>query len=421
MSPQESTRSSAAVPAPASKAPRALASFQHRNYRLWFTGQLVSLAGTWMQSIAQGWLVYQISHSEFALGLVGFASAIPTLLITPWGGVIADRVPKRTLLVITQVCSMLLALILSILAFAGVVEVWHVVVLAALLGAVNAIDAPTRQAFVVEMVGRGELTNAIALNSMMFNGARVIGPAIGGLLLAAVGAGWCFFLNGVSFLAVIVGLLLMRIQPVERRPATQRPWQQLKDGLRYATSRPDIVGLLALASIFGLFGMAYTSLLPAFVDKVYSAGPSAYGLLNTAIGLGAVLGAFTIAQFVDRARRGTWLFYANLGFSSLLIVFAFLTSFPLALLGGFGLGVCFMIQNTTINTLLQTRVDDAMRGRVLSLYTLSFFGLAPFGNLMAGSLAQVWTLQGTVALGAGMTLLLSMLVFFFFPRVRKIE
>ena len=403
------------------KTPRTFASLAHRNYRLWFGGQLVSLAGTWMQIIAQGWLVYQISHSEFALGMVGFAAAIPTVIVTPWGGVIADRVPKRTLLVLTQTASMLLAFILSVLAFTNVVQVWHVVTLAALLGVVNAIDAPTRQAFTVEMVGRGDLTNAIALNSIMFNGARVIGPAVGGVLLAVLGAAWCFFLNGVSFLAVIVALLFMNIQKFVPRPSGQSAWAQLKDGVRYAASHHEILGVLALASVFGLFGQSYSSLLPAFVDKVYNAGPDAFGLLNTAVGFGAVMGAFVIARIADRGHRGRMLFFANMGFSLLLLMFAFITNFPLALIGGVGLGVCFMLQNTTINTLLQTRVDDAMRGRVLSLYTLTFFGFAPFGNLLAGSLAQVWTLNGTVALAAFITLVLSSVIFITYPKIRQME
>jgi len=401
-------------------ASRTFAAFAHRNYVLWFGGQLVSLAGTWMQSIAQGWLVYQISHSDFALGLVGFAGAIPILFITPFGGVVVDRVPKRTLLVITQSVMMLLAFALSVLAFTGAVQVWHVVLMAVLLGIANAFDAPARQSFVVDMVGREDLTNGIAMNSIMFNGARVIGPALGGLVLAAVGAGWCFLLNGVSFLAVIAGLLMMRMPPLPPRPASQASaWQQLKDGLRYAAARSEIVSLLLLAAVFAVFGSAYGALLPAFVDQVYNAGANGYGFLNAAVGLGAVTGAFIIAQFVDRARRGTWLFFANQGFSILLFIFALNRNFLLALLAGFGMGLCFMVQNTNINSLLQTRVDDEMRGRVLSLYTLSFFGLAPFGNLISGALAQSWSLQGSVAVFAVINLVGSVFIFLKNPKLRS--
>jgi MFS family permease len=400
-------------------ATRTFAAFAHRNYQLWFFGQLVSLAGTWMQSIAQGWLVYQISHSDFALGLVGFAGAIPILIITPFGGVVVDRVPKRTLLVITQTVMMLLAFVMAVLVFTNVVQVWHVVLMAVLLGIANAFDAPARQSFIVDMVGREDLTNGIAMNSIMFNGARVIGPALGGLVLAAVGAGWCFLLNGVTFLAVIAGLMAMRMSSAPPRPpSSASAWQQLKDGLHYAGARSEIVSLLLLASVFGLFGNAYSALLPAFVDQVYNVGANGYGFLNAAVGLGAVTSAFMIAQFVDRARRGTWLFFANQGFSVMLFIFAFNKNFPLALLTGFGLGLCFMMQSTNMNSLLQTRVDDAMRGRVLSLYTLSFFGLAPFGNLISGALAQSWTLTGSVAVFAAFNLVASVFIFIKNPKLR---
>lgn len=400
--------------------PKAFAAFRYRNYQLWFGGQLVSLAGTWMQTIAQGWLVYQISHSEFDLGLVGFAAAIPTLIITPFGGVVVDRVPKRTLLVITQSIMMLLAFVLSALVFTNVVQVWHVVILAVLLGVVNAFDAPARQSFVVDMVTREHLVNGIAMNSIMFNGARVVGPALGGALLAVLGAGWCFLINGFSFLAVIAGLLAMRV-PKHVRPARgASSWQQLKDGLRYTSRHKELVAIILLASVWGMFGGSYGSLLPAFIDKIFHSGAESYGLLNAAIGLGAMGGAFIIAQFVDRTRRGTWLFFANQTFSILLLVFAFNQNFPLALVMGVGLGLSFMIQNTNMNSLLQTRVEDEMRGRVLSLYTLAFFGFSPIGNLIGGSLAQVWSLSGTVAVFAGITLVGSIIIFARNPAVRKL-
>jgi MFS family permease len=208
------------------RVPRTFAALQHHNFQLYFGGQLISVAGTWMQIIAQGWLVYQISHSELTLGIVGFASALPALLVSPWGGVVVDRVPKRSLLVVTQATAMLLAFILAALSFMGVVQVWHIVLLAGGLGFVNAFDGPGRQAFVVEMVGREDLTNAIAMNSMMFNSARIVGPAIGGLLLASVGASWCFLINGLTFLAVIAGLLAMQLQPHRPNLNTASPWKQ---------------------------------------------------------------------------------------------------------------------------------------------------------------------------------------------------
>jgi len=418
--PEELNSSSPAPAVITPVVPKVFAAFQYRNYKLWFFGQLVSLAGTWMQSIAQAWLVYQISHSELALGIVSFAPAIPIFLVTPFGGVIADRVPKRTLLVITQSVMMVLAFVLAALVFTNLVQTWHVIVLAMLLGVANAFDAPTRQSFIVDMVGREHLTNGIAMNSIMFNGARVIGPALGGLVLAAVGAGWCFFINGFSFLAVIAGLLAMHIPraaPHAKRETSS--WQQFKDGMRYAGRNGEIVSLLLLASVFSMFGLSYSALLPAFIDQVYHAGANGFGFLNAAIGLGAVTGAYLVAQYVDRSRRGTWLLVSNIGFSILLLIFSFNGNFPLALLAGFGLGVCFMAQNTNLNSLLQTRVSDEMRGRVLSLYTISFFGLSPVGNLVAGAVAQQWSLTGTVAVFAVINLVGSLIIFVKNPSLRR--
>ncbi|MBL8056410.1 MAG: MFS transporter [Anaerolineales bacterium] len=414
-----------AVPGPASPAgvsrlPRAFIALRHRNYQLYFGGQLVSVAGTWMQIVAQGWLVYELSHSELTLGVVGFASAIPALLISPWGGVVVDRMPKRTLLVITQAAAMLLALILAALSFLGHVQVWHVVALSAALGVVNAFDGPARQAFVVEMVGREDLTNAIAMNSMMFNGARVVGPALAGLLLAAVGASWCFLLNGLSFLAVIGGLLAMRLEPRTSRLEIGSPWQQLKAGVGYVYRHAEIFALLLLALIFSVFGISYGAILPAFVDQSLRGGPTAFGAVNAATGLGAVAGALVVARYGDRGRRGRWLVLANLAFPLILAAFAWQTSVGPALALAFGLGVGFMLQFTLINTLLQTRVADAVRGRVLSLYTLTFFGFAPFGNLAIGILAEALGLSLTITLSAAVALALSLAVIAIVPRVRRL-
>lgn len=404
----------------ASRLPKAFVALRHRNYQLYFGGQLVSVAGTWMQIVAQGWLVYELSHSELTLGVVGFASAIPALLISPWGGVVVDWMPKRTLLVVTQVAAMLLALILAALSFTGLVQVWHVVALSAALGAVNAFDGPARQAFVVEMVGRDDLTNAIAMNSMMFNGARVVGPALAGMLLAAFGAAWCFLLNGLSFLAVIGGLLAMRLTPRTSRMEIGSPWQQLKAGMGYVYGHAEIFALLLLALIFSVFGISYSAILPAFVDRMLGGGPTDFGAVNAATGLGAVGGAFVVARFGDRGRRGQWLVLANLAFPLILTAFAWQAGVGPALALAFGLGVGFMLQFTLINTLLQTRVADAVRGRVLSLYTLTFFGFAPFGNLAIGVLAESLGLRFTMTASAAVALALSLAVIVIVPRLRRL-
>ena len=402
------------------RVPKTFAALRHRNYRLFLGGQLVSLAGTWMQIIAQGWLVYQISGSELALGVVGFASAIPVLIVSPWAGVVVDQVSKRSLLVVTQSIAMTLAFVLAGLTFTDVVEVWHIVVLAACMGVVNAFDGPARQAFAVEMVGREDLPNAIALNSMTFNSARIVGPAIGGILLAAFGAAWCFTINGFTFLAVIGALLAMRLAPFVRQPGTQSPWAKLKSGLVYVRDEHDLRALLLLAFAFSMFGLSYGTVLPAFVDKVLGQGPGAFGAINAASGIGAVSGALLVAQFGDRGKRGRWMSIAILTFPIILILFAVNTRYPLTLILAVALGVAFMIVFTLINTLLQTRVRDEMRGRVLSLYTLTFFGFAPFGNLLVGSAAEVIGITEAIVISASACFALAAAILIWTPSVRRL-
>lgn len=400
--------------------PKTFAAMRHRNFQLFVFGQLISNVGTWMQIIAQGWLVYQLSQSELALGIVGFASAIPALFITPWGGVIVDRVPKRTLLVITQTVSMLLAFVLAALTLSGVVQVWHVVALAVGLGVVNAFDGPARQAFVVEMVGRSDLPNAIALNSMTFNGARIFGPAIGGILLAAVGAGWCFFWNGFTFLAVIVGLMAMRLPPHQVSNRKLSPWQQLRSGVVYANNMEQVRALLLMAFIISCFGITYSTILPAFVDKVLRQDAAAFGALNTSAGIGAIITAFLIARYGENGQRGRWLAVSAIAFPIVLSLFALNRSYPVALVLGVFLGMGFMSQFTLINTLLQTNITDEMRGRVMSLYTLTFFGLTPFGNLAMGAVAEHWGLSEAIVGSALIALVLSVIVLSKSPQLRQL-
>jgi MFS family permease len=395
-------------------------SLRHRNFQLYFGGQLVSIAGTWMQIVAQGWLVYQISHSELTLGIVGFAAAIPALIVAPFGGAIVDRLPKRSILIASQAGAMVLAFVLAALAFSGLAQVWHIVVLAAALGFMNAFDGPARQAFVVEMVGREDLTNAIALNSMMFNGARVIGPALGGLLLATVGSGWCFLINGLSYIAVIAGLAAMKLPPhtVARAPAA--PIREMARGLRYVLGHVEQFSLLLLALIYAVFGLSYNTVLPAFSDVVLRAGPQGYGLLNAATGVGAMAGALIIARTGGGGRRGFWLTVASLSFPIVLLAFAVVTNLYVSLALALILGLVFMVQFTLINTLLQLHVADDMRGRVLSLYVLTWFGFAPFGNLAMGNLAEHWGLSLTIALAAVVSMVLALTVFAIVPRLRRL-
>ena len=409
---------SATASLPADASP--FAALRHRNFQLYFGGQLVSTAGTWMQVIAQGWLVYQLTHSDLALGIVGFAAAIPSLLVTPWGGVVVDRVPKRMLLIATQAGAMLLAFVLAVLAFTGVVREWHIVLLAAGLGFVNAFDAPARQAFVVEMVGRSDLPNGIALNSLMFNSARVVGPAVGGLLLAAVGPAWCFTINGFSFLAVILGLAAMRLEPHRSARLAESTWKQLVDGIRYVAGERELGGLLLLSLFFSIFGVSYATLLPAFVERVLKEGAAVYGWVTTATGVGAVVGALLIASRRGSHWRGAWLYAASLGFPVVLAVFGLASYLPASLVLAFGLGLGFMTEFTMINTLLQTRVADALRGRVMALYTLTFFGFAPFGNLAIGALSSWIGLSRAIGLFALVSLVLALGVLRRIPQIREL-
>ena len=402
------------------RVPKTLNALRHRNFRLYVFGQLLSTMGTWMQIIAQGWLVYELSQSELMLGVVGFASAIPALLITPWGGVIVDSVSKRNLMVITQSVSMLLAFVLAALTFTGIVEVWHVLVLTVCTGIINAFDGPARQAFVVEMVGREDMPNAIAINSMTFNSARVIGPAIAGVLLVAIGAAWCFLINGFSFLAVIGALLAMRLPPAPVRTSQTNPWRQLRGGVSYAIHTNEVGALLLIALSLSLFGITYSTVLPAFVDRVLHQGAAAFGAINMASGIGAVSAAVLVARYGDRGQRGRWLKRIALTYPLVLVAFAFNPIYPLALVLAALLGIGFMSQFTLINTLLQTQIVDEMRGRIMSLYTLTFFGLAPFGNLAMGALSEVWGIGQTIAVSALIALALMAVIFYKMPRVRQL-
>jgi MFS family permease len=396
------------------------AALRHRNFQLYFGGQLVSNAGTWMQIIAQGWLVYELTHSELALGVVGFASAIPSLLVSPWGGVVVDRVPKRSLLMLTQSGAMMLAFILAALTFTHVVQEWHIILLAAGLGVVNAFDAPARQAFVVDMVGREDLPNAIALNSLMFNSARVVGPAMGGLLLAVVGAAWCFTINGLSFLAVIIGLWAMHFAPYQPKAHSESPWRQLTGGIKYVSGRAELGSLILLSLIFSIFGISYSTILPAFVELMLKQGAAAYGWINAATGVGAVTGAFLIANQRGARWRGSWLVAASVAFPIVLTLFAFNSFLPFSLALAVGLGIGFMVEFTMINTLLQTRVDDHLRGRVMALYTLTFLGFSPFGNLAVGALSERIGLSYAISLFALIGLILSSIVLRKAPQIKDL-
>ena len=362
-----------------------------------------------MQNVAQAWLVYQMTGSTLLLGLVSFCGQIPVFLLAPLGGAVADRRNRHRLLLATQTSAMLLALLLAALTLGGAVRIWEIFLLATLLGVVNAFDIPTRQSFVVEMVGRKDLANAIALNSSMFNGARIVGPSIAGLLVAAVGEGWCFLLNGVSYLAVLAGLLMMRltVDPPGRHAPMLR---HILEGMHFARHNLPIRTLLLLLGVVSLTGMPYVVLMPIFAGRILHGDAQTLGLLMACSGVGALIGALTLAA--RRSLRGlsSWVVYAALGFGIALVLFALSRSLWLSALLLIPVGFAMMVQMASSNTLLQMMVPNEFRGRVMSLYSMMFMGMAPLGAVISGSLAHRIGAPHTVALG-GLVCILAAVAF----------
>lgn len=379
---------------PAKKRTQSLSAFKHQAFRLFFGGQLISVTGTWMQIVAQQIVVYQLSGSSFVLGLVACAQGLPSLILTPLAGVLIERLSRRKMLMVAQIWMMLLALIMAALHFTGVLQIWHIVLLSLGVGMANALDAPARLAFVVEMVGREDLSSGIVMNSVMFNTARVIGPAVGGLALSALGPSWCFLLNGLSFLAVIASLGMMRIAPVVRNATRIAIWQPLVEGLRFARHHPTIAPLLVLASLTSTFGLTYTVLLPPFADKVLGDTEVGTSALLTAFGIGAFVASIFITQIAERGFRGRVVYIAAHVAPVALIALAFTQTIALAALMALIAGFAYICQFILTNTLIQLEVPDEFRGRVLSLYTITFFGFTPFGSLALGLMGQS---MGTVA------------------------
>ncbi|MBV8265090.1 MAG: MFS transporter, partial [Planctomycetaceae bacterium] len=386
--PSSSNVPEAGVQPPASGRIPALRALASRNYRLFFAGQLVSLIGTWMQSVAQSWLVYRLSGSPVLLGLVSFAGQIPVFLLAPVGGSLADCRDRHRIIVTTQSASMALAMILAGLTLGGQVQIGHVFVLATLLGVVNAFDIPARQAFLVDMVGRDDLISAIALNSSMFNGARIVGPAMAGVLVAAVGEGWCFFANGLSYLAVLAGLLAMRLEVRPRSPRAGSPLAHVVEGFGFVARTAPIRDLLGLLGLISLMGTPYAVLMPIFADQILHGGAKELGLLMGASGLGALLGALVLASRRGVRGLGRWVSRAAAGFGVSLIAFSLSRRFWLSEALLVPVGFSMMVEMAASNTLIQAMVPDRLRGRVMAVYSMMFMGMAPFGALLAGALAQ---------------------------------
>lgn len=410
----------AAPPGAAFSLRQTFAALVHYNYRLWFIGQLVSLMGTWMQTTAQGFLIYQLTHSAAYLGYVGFAAGVPSWLFTLYGGVVADRMSRRTLLVITQTAMMALAFFLAALTFTGLVRPWHIVVLAFLLGVANAIDAPTRQAFVVEMVDRQDLTNAIALNATMFNAATAVGPAVAGLTYAVLGPAWCFTVNGLSFIAVIAALLLMRLQPTNLARRTQSMIVELRAGLTYVTGNTNVLWLMGGLGAFSLIGLGMTALMPAWAVEILHGDAATNGWLLSARGIGSLIAGLLVASLGRFRGKGRWVTLG--GFVTALLMFAFAVTnrLPLSLLTLAGVGWGFMLVISLTNALIQLEVPDELRGRVMGIYTLVFFGLMPVGSLLAGVTATRIGEATTVAAGALILLGVAAWVWLRRPELRRL-
>ena len=397
-----------------------LRALRYRNYRLFFSGQSLSLIGTWMQQVALGWLVYRLTDSAFLLGLVGFSSQIPTFVLASVAGVLADRYNKHKILIATQTLAMLQACILAFLTLTSSIQIWQILLLSLFSGLINAFDMPTRQSFVIDMVeDRNDLPNAIALNSSMFNAARLIGPTVAGILITAIGEGFCFLVNGISYLTVIAALLMMKIEPLAIAQKNEKILEGMKEGIKYAYNFKPIRALLLLIGLVSLTGMPYTVLMPVFARDILHGDAHTLGFLFGAVGSGALVGAIYLASRKSILGLGKWIAIAASIFSLGLLFFSFsrniYLSIGLMLFTGFGM----MMHMASTNTLLQTLVDDDKRGRVMSLYVMAFMGTAPFGSFMAGSLAGAIGAPYTV-LSSGIICLTGALIFYRnLPSLRK--
>jgi MFS family permease len=385
---------------------------QHRNFQLFIAGQLTSLIGTWMQTTAQLWLVYKLTGSAALLGVFGFANQVPILFLAALGGYLGDRYNRHHGVIWTQMVSMVLAFVLAGLTFANAIQVWELIFIAFLVGVVNAFDVPIRQAFLVEMVVREDLPNAIALNSSIFNGARVVGPAIAGFALAWKGPAWCFFLNGVSFLAVIGALFAMRLRKPERTAEAGSPFQSLLQGFRFAMSDLPIRSTLLLLSMLSLLGLQYSVFLPIFASEVLHRGAKGFGLLMSAAGVGAVLGALHFAARTSYQGLARWIAATSTTCAVGLVIFSQSRFFWLSMAVLLVVGFCTTVQMAATNTTLQNRVPDQLRGRIMAVYATMFMGVQPIGSLIAGGVAKRFGAPYTLAVFGTLCFLGSMIFIF---------
>lgn len=394
-------------------------SLRYRNFRLFWCGQLISLIGSWIQNVAQGWLVLELTNSPFLLGLVNSIGSLPVLFLSMFAGVIADRVRKRNLIIMTQTALTILAFALGILTSTGLVKIWHVLIIVFLVGVVNAFDMPARQSFVIELVGRESLMNAIALNSSIFNAARTIGPAIAGIMVSSLGVAGCFYINAISFIPVIIGLSLINGEfRVKREDSSTSLIEDLKLGLKYLRSNQNVFVIILMVAINSIFGMPYTVFMPVFARDIFKVGARGLGFLMASVGIGALIGALVVASIGWYRKKGRILFVGISSFSVFLIIFSLSKSYVLGLLMLILTGFFMIMFTATANTLVQTYVRDDMRGRVMSIYTTFFAGMAPFGSLQAGAISSRWGVSTAVFLGGVINLFMAT---FILVRFRSIK
>jgi MFS family permease len=398
-----------------------LPAFRSKNYRLFFAGQSISLIGTWMTQLATIWLVYHLTNSPLMLGIVGFTSQIPSFFLAPFGGVFVDRFSRYHTLIGTQIFAMIQSLVLAGLALTGVIQVWHIIALSLLQGFINALDMPARQAFVPELVERrDDLANAIAINSTMINGARLIGPAIGGLLIAGIGVGYCFLVDGLSYIAVIASLLAMKIQESQNPITSGNVWQKIKEGFIYSFNSPPIRAILLLSALVSFMGLQYMIFIPIFAEKVLNSGAEAQGYLMAASGLGALIGGIYLTTRRTVVGLGQLLALAPATLGIGLIGFSLSRFLPLSLCTMLFVGLGTILQIASANTILQTIVEDDKRGRVMSLYGMAFLGMIPLGNLWGGVLANFIGTTNTLTIDGIACILGSIMFYKQLPNLRKI-
>ena len=387
-------------------------SLRYRNYRLFFSGQSLSLIGTWVQRIAIPWLVYRLTGSAFLLGFVGFAGQIPTFILAPFAGVLTDRLNRYHIMIVSQILSMIQALALALLFFTNTIEVWNVLLLSVIQGCINAFDTPARQSFVIEMVeDKNDIGNAVALNSSMFNGARLVGPSIAGVLIASLGEGACFLINGISYIFVVISLLLMKVKPQEKKKTKDTNIiKEFKEGFTYTFGFPPIRSIIILLTLISLMGMPFSVLMPIFAKDIFHGGSHIFGFLMGASGVGALIGAAYLASRKSVVGLDKLIPLAAVVFGLGLVCFSLSSSFPLSIILMIITGVGMMMQTACSNTILQTISDNDKRGRVMSFYTMAFMGTAPIGSFLAGSMASMIGAPATLLIG-GIACVIGALIF----------